>query len=159
MEFPDSVFFATGKKAELVIDSERRRLKTEADKKQVEGERDAALRSVVQLRAALKQMQMIAAIALFILMLVISIIAVWFWLNANKQSTGPVSQPSATPHSPECNPLETARLPPPVLSQRCTRGCCAPDYWEHRAWRFHSGRGYGHFECWRDRGIQGFCFD
>ncbi len=163
MEIPGRIFIAIGKEADSIIDSERKRQSAEADRRRMESERDAALRNAAKLRADLEQTQKITVIAWLILILLISIIALWFWLSPKEPSAPPVSPPPQSEQPPATPPPKAPEIPKPpprpnVPSRRCMRGCGPPDYWEYPSWQFHSGPRYRHFECWRDRSVQGPCF-
>jgi hypothetical protein len=165
MAFPGRIFIATDKEADSLIDSDRRRQTAEANMRQMESERNAALQREAELRGDLEAAQKIAGIAFFILILVIAIIALWFWLSLTESSPPPLlppalSEPPPTtpPAAPAPSQIPTPRARPNVPSLRCTRGCGPPDDWEYPSWRFHNRPGYLDFECWRDRGIEGPCF-
>jgi hypothetical protein len=166
MEIPGRIFIAAGKDVDSIIDSERKRQSAEADLRRMTTERDAAIQSAANLRAELENVYKKGGMALVILLVVVSIIGLLFWLSSKEPGTASPSPPpqSGQPPSaprPETKPAETPTQPPArnAPSRHCMRGCGPSDYWEYRSSRFHSGPRYRHFECWRDRSIQGPCFD
>src|SRR5579871_1493889 len=156
-------FTATGADADTTIESVRLRLEADAAKTKMQRERDEALQREAAIRTELERMQKIATGAIAILILIVTVIGLAV-LNDATSPPSPSRPPSESPPaqpSPPSNPPQITKPPrrPDVPSRRCTRGCGPPDCCEYPSWRFHTRPKYQDFECWRDRSIQGPCFD
>lgn len=162
---------ATDGDADTLIHSDRLRQNAEDDRDKMEQERDAALRREATALAERDIMRRIAAIAIMISILVISVGGVLLWFDFKKQSgptpppprceqclprpppPGPASSPQP---SPTQSPAPRPRTPSRVHMQRCgAPDCC----WEYPSCLIHNRPAYDGGECWRDRSTQGPCFD
>jgi len=161
-------YTVTNGDADTVIDSDRLRRAAEAARDQMERERNAALQREATALAQLEEMRRIAAIAIIISVLVISVGIVLLWLNLRDSGPPPpppplprCEQPPAPPppgptSCPKPGPPPRPRMPSRDHMQRCgAPDCC----WEYPSCGIHNLPKYDGGECWRDRSTQGPCFD
>jgi hypothetical protein len=154
--------------ADTTINSDRLRRNAEDDRDKMKKERDDALEREAKLRDKLEEVTRTAAIAIIISVVVISVGAVLLWLSLKEP--GPPHPPplpprceqTLPPHPP--GPTSCPKPNPPARPHTPSRGhmqrCGAPDCcWEYPSCRNHDRSTYDGGECWRDRSIQGACFD
>jgi hypothetical protein len=161
-------YTVTNGDADTVIDSDRLRRAAEAARNQMEIERNAALQREATALAQLDEMRRIAAIAIIISVVAISVGAVLLWLSL-KEPGAPPPQPlplrcEEPPAPPPPGPTSCPKPAPPPRPHTPSRDhmqrCGAPDCCrEYPSCRIHDPSKYDGDECWRDRSIQGACFD
>lgn len=157
-------YTVTNGDADTVINSERLLRNAEAARDQMQIERNAALQREATALAERDEMQRIAAIAIIISVLVISVGGVLLWLNFKKASGPTPPPPTCESPAPPPGPTSCPKPAPPPRPHMPSRDhmqrCGVPDCcWEYPWCRIHNRPNHDGGECWRDRGAQGPCFD